>query len=634
MLQGFLHINKMRSAGMGFSMGQLWLILAFFLIAAPAAHASADIAALSYTKIEQAELSSLAGVRQVKLPHMLSNQDFAPQGSLVRYTLLYDLQAPVDTSLGIFVPKLALSGHVLVNGKLFASCEPGKLENLRCLSRPYLFTPPPDFWKPGLNQITFEIYATGGQSNGLSSVTVGDVGVLDTVFYHLNYWLKVDLLMGLTWLSAVLGVLSLVVSRILKNDAVYLWFGIASLANAAANLAFLDTKSSINIQWYNWFIFSSRFVSSQMFLMMFAAFFDKLSPKLRNASIAYMLLSILLVALSNNSRLLVSIIYLPVMFSGSALLFWMAYSAWKIKNLKHIAALVLMFLLFLAGLSDWLRLTSASAFEGVYFIPYALSGVMLVFGGLLLALMARALVDYQALSNELELRVEHRTAELNKLHEYLLNKEVEQSKEQERTRLLQDMHDGFGSQLVVARMMSKRNSLSQSDLTNLLDDCISDLHLVVDTISNDGKTLSEALVDLRYRTQTRIFSSDIKFHWYLHLDEFSEIPHQIILQILRIVQEAISNSIKHANAKNIWIVVAYVPNVELKVSVSDDGVGTNPEARAGRGLNNMKTRAKSIGAELVLDSFEIGSDVTFCMPFDEKSRLALLASPRHRPTSS
>ena len=604
-------------------MGPFWLILAL-LIAAPAA---AETTEVGYTKIEQAELSSMAGTRQVQLPHMLNSKDFAPEGGLVRYNMILELPTHLKAGeaqipLGIFVPKLALSGNVYVNGRFFAACEPGQLMYLRCLSRPYLFTPPPDFWKPGLNKITFEIYATKGQSNGLSAVTVGNFEMLDTVFYRLQYWLKVNLLMGLAWLSTVLGLLSLVVSRILKKDTVYLWFGMASLANAAANFALSDTKPIINIQWFNWFIFSARFLSAQMFLMMFAAFFNKLSPKLRNASIAFMLLSVTLVALSNNNRLLVSIIYLPVFLTGCTLLFWTAYSVWKIRRLDHVAALVLMFLLFLAGLSDWLRLTSASAFEGVYFIPYALSGVMVVFGGLLLALMAHALVDHQALSNELELRVEHRTAELNKLHKYLLNTEVEHSKEQERTRLLRDMHDGFGSQLVFARMMSQKNTLSQTDLTTILDDCISDLHLVVDTISNEGRSLSDALLDFRFRIQMRVFSSEIKFHWEFDLYEFYEIPHQKTLQILRILQEAVSNSIKHANAKNIWIVAAYEPNIELKVSVSDDGFGENLKAHAGRGLKNMKTRAKSINSDLVIVFSETGSHVTFRMPFDRSKDAA------------
>lgn len=623
----------MRSVRIGIFIGRAWLILAF-LIAALAAPAKADTPALGYTKIEQAELSSLSGMRQVQLPHRLNSKDFDPEGGLVRYTLLLDLPTPIDTSLSIFVPKLALSGNVQVNGKFFASCGSGSLMNLRCLNRPYLFTPPPDFWKPGLNKITFEIYATGRQSNGLSAITVGNVDVLESVFYRLPHWLKVDLLMGLTWLSALLGLLALVASSFLKKDSVYFWFGTASIVNAATNVALLSTHPIVDMQWFNWFVFSSRFVSVPLMLMMFVAFFDKLSPKFRNTSLAYIVVSIGLIAISSNNKLMVAILYLPSILTGCVMLLWLAHLTWKSKQLKHTIAVVLMFVMAIAGVSDWLRLSSSSAFEGTYLISYAFSGVMVALGTVLMGLMAHALVEHQELRTQLESRVMDRTAELIKTHELLLTTEVERSKEQERTRLLQDMHDGFGHQLVIARMMSQKKIMSQSDLTNLLDECISDLYLVVDTISNNTKSLSDALVDLKFRTEKRLFGTAVEFHWKFQLEELPEISHKIILQILRILQEAMSNSLKHANAENICIVAVYIPNVELMISVSDDGRGMNEGARTGSGLNNMKTRARNMSAELVFCTREVGSEVTFRMPFDEKSRLALWASPRHTPPSN
>ena len=162
----------------------------------------------------------------------------------------------------------------------------------------------------------------------------------------------------------------------------------------------------------------------------------------------------------------------------------------------------------------------------------------------------------------------------------------------------------------------------------------SDLYLVVDTISNNTKSLSDALVDLKFRTEKRLFGTAVEFHWKFQLEELPEISHKIILQILRILQEAMSNSLKHANAENICIVAVYIPNVELMISVSDDGRGMNEGARTGSGLNNMKTRARNMSAELVFRTREVGSEVTFRMPFDEKSRLALWASPRHTPPSN
>ena len=147
--------------------------------------------------IQRAVVSGLADSHTVDLPHMAARTDFAPEGSLLTYTLAVDLPSAPDKPMGIYVTKMALSGTLTINGNLYGACERGDLKNLRCLHRPYLFTTPPSFWKPGRNEISFQLYADARQSNGLSSVWVGDVDDLDKEFYRWRYWLQVELLYGL-----------------------------------------------------------------------------------------------------------------------------------------------------------------------------------------------------------------------------------------------------------------------------------------------------------------------------------------------------------------------------------------------------------------------------------------------------
>jgi len=138
-------------------------------------------------ELHQAQLQAVGQAKTVTLPHMLGSSDFAPAGSTVRYTLQVDLAAMPDKPLGIYVRKMALSGSVHVNGQLFAACERGELKALRCLHRPYLFAIPASFWKAGPNELRFDVYATARQSNGLSTVWVGDVEALDSRFYRWRY---------------------------------------------------------------------------------------------------------------------------------------------------------------------------------------------------------------------------------------------------------------------------------------------------------------------------------------------------------------------------------------------------------------------------------------------------------------
>lgn len=566
-------------------------------------------------KIEQAELTSRAGTRLVSLPHMLSAADFDPEGSTVVYKLRVPLTERPEALLGIYVPKLALSGSVQVNGDFYASCERGTLSQLRCLHRPYLFAPPAALWKRGDNEVSFTIHANPRQSNGLSSVLVGDVDALDQHFYRWRYWLQVDLISGLTWLSTLLGVLAIAAGLVLRKGSVYLWFGLASVTNALANSGVYLSRPFLDGEWFNWFVFTSRFISAPLVLLMFIAFFDKLKPWMRNTILGYAAAGLCLIALSDNDRAVVVALYVPLIMMGLFMTVLMLRWTRQSRQAKHMAATGSIILLWLASGHDWLRLTGMAAFEGMYLIPYAYSAVLFVYGGLLLSLLAYHLVQSQELSIHLEARMAERTDELNKIHQQLMATEIARSKSQERERMLQDMHDGFGSQLVTAKIMVEQNKMSQESLAQVLHECISDLYLVVDTLGNNENFLSNAFIDFRFRTQQRLMGHETQLHWDLQLEKAPDTSQQVVLQILRITQEALNNALKHAKAKNIWISAIYKPrNRMLNVSVYDDGEGMSAIPASGRGKNNMLARARTIGAELQLTNRQIGTLMSLNVP--------------------
>jgi two-component system, NarL family, sensor kinase len=85
----------------------------------------------------------------------------------------------------------------------------------------------------------------------------------------------------------------------------------------------------------------------------------------------------------------------------------------------------------------------------------------------------------------------------------------------------------------------------------------------------------------------------------LHLDfqgyVMQDLKHEET--VYRICQEAVSNAIKHARAKNIRV-VAKVLDKSISLRISDDGVGIQSARRGGLGLNTMRERAQSIGGAL------------------------------------
>lgn len=563
------------------------------------------------TELKQAVMKGAGPEKVVNLPHTMASTDFEPKGSLVRYTLRFDLATLPDGAMGIYVPKMSLAGSVSVNGQFFGVCERGQLKEVRCLHRPYLFKVPVSMLKTGANELQFEIYANARQSNGLSSVVVGQVETLDSHFYLWRYWLQVDLMAGLSWLSGLLGVMALAVGIVLRKDSVYLWFGLTSLVNAVATASVFMSRPMVDADMFSWIIFASRFASGHLLILMFVSFFEKLKPRLYAGVLAYTVISVALIGLSDNNRTLVTVLYLPLLLSVLLMPALMVYWTWQTRQVSHIFATLMMGLITVASSFDWLRFTGESAFTGLYFIPYAYSGTLFMFGGMLLLLLVTALIRSQNQSLELETRVQERTAELNEVHDRLLHSEIERTKTQERQHMLQDMHDGFGSQLVIAKMMVEQNQMSQAGLGRLLEESIADLYLLVDTLGSTDNYLPNALVDFRFRTQQRLMGSTIKLHWNLQVDHAPEVAPNVVLQILRLVQEALNNALKHAKATHIYLDFTYDEVAsQWTISVADDGVGMGENMLLGRGQTNMMARARAAGGKLSVSNSHLTLSVT------------------------
>jgi signal transduction histidine kinase len=196
-----------------------------------------------------------------------------------------------------------------------------------------------------------------------------------------------------------------------------------------------------------------------------------------------------------------------------------------------------------------------------------------------------------------------------KAEQLILEQRISESRLQERTLLIQDMHDGFGSQLTSARLQVEEGELHQSQLAELLRECMADLHMVVDTLGNDEGLLSEAFHHLRQRSQKRLAGQPFSLEWSIQLEGLPPLPPREILNILRIVQEALNNAVKHARASTIWVKAIHHGHNLLSIEVHDDGVGFPPGSLYGKGLHNLHSRAQNLGADLKLIDMHPGLKV-------------------------
>ncbi|MGQ0522483.1 MAG: ATP-binding protein [Betaproteobacteria bacterium] len=170
----------------------------------------------------------------------------------------------------------------------------------------------------------------------------------------------------------------------------------------------------------------------------------------------------------------------------------------------------------------------------------------------------------------------------------------------ERARILQDMHDGMGSQLVTALRLVKREDGDRAVAARNIEEALQDLRLIIDSLDHLNQGLLPKLADLRYRLEPRLAELGIRLVWEVDpLPELDALPPQSALNAMRIVQEALNNAIKHARPTAITVSVTRQDGAVV-ISVADDGAGFDPDAArgAGRGLSGMRKRAEQLGARL------------------------------------
>jgi signal transduction histidine kinase len=196
-------------------------------------------------------------------------------------------------------------------------------------------------------------------------------------------------------------------------------------------------------------------------------------------------------------------------------------------------------------------------------------------------------------------------------------REIEQREllAQERQRLMQDMHDGLGSSLVSALRVVEHGQLDEDEIAQVLKGCIDDLKLAIDSMESVESDLVLLLATLRFRLEPRLEASGINLVWEVQsVPKLDWLDPKNALHILRILQEAFTNIIKHTHASEIRVSTRVEDN-GVVVSVTDNGQGFDTAAdHTGKGLGNQRRRASAIGAHMAWESNDTGTQLRLHMP--------------------
>jgi signal transduction histidine kinase len=590
----------------GVLMGLLWL----WGVAGSMAWAQVPDAVV----IDRARLVTSTADIGVDLPYRLKRGEFAAEGEMVRFVMTLELSAPPEQALGVYVPKMSLSGALSVNGHWVGNCGAESLASSRCLHRPHLFTPPLNLLRQGSNELEISVWVNDQQMNGLSQVRVGNALTL----HHQNlapglFW-RVSVIQALMWVSVGLGLIALGIAAVLRQTPTYLWFGLCCLAYAVSCVNELVVNFPNDPRLLSWVIFSSRLMTVPLLILTFLTVVPDRLSWLKKTLVLFAVMAPVLIALSENSRIVVMLLYVPLMGLSIFVTGYLLHTSGRTGSVRALLSGLGLMIFVGVGITDWLRLSGQTAFEGVLLGSYAFGGLLLAVGGFLSITLAEALRISRTFGERLEGEVQKRTMQIEQLNRELTLLEVERTRVQVREKLIQDMHDGFGSQLATASIMAKTSKLSAAEMGQLLDDCLTDLQLVVDTHLASSHNLCDVLFDFKHRLLQRLGNTKLQLQFDIEVPEGVWLSQDKTLQFLRVLQEAVSNALRHAGAQRLHIGVLLKPQDQrLEAFVRDDGQGLNAANKAGRGINTMKARVRELGGDIQMLSGR-GLSVTIWVP--------------------
>lgn len=230
---------------------------------------------------------------------------------------------------------------------------------------------------------------------------------------------------------------------------------------------------------------------------------------------------------------------------------------------------------------------------------------ILTAAGLLLLLLFITLRTRQRISRQQQQLLEQELARVQQEKQIENYVSMLNGQEQERSRLARELHDGLGGKLSAIYLHLSKLSAESGDVWSRLHGQLADSmkelrhiarNLTPETLSRYG--LAETLKDY---CQTL---KDAGINIILQVFNIStDIPYPTQLMLYRIVQEAITNAIRHANANRILVQCSQQDNI-VYITVEDDGRGFDAGGiTAGNGLANIKARINHLNGQLEIRSF-------------------------------
>ena len=546
----------------------------------------------------------------VSLPDIWQNSRPNFQGEITyRFSPIINSQDASDRAL--YIPRISQQGRIQVNGHiLFNDIYNGDTQSRRWYM-PLLLNIPSDFLKTGPNEIEITVAGNSSKRAGLSAIYFGPEAQLAAIEFW-RYVTQVFLPPSVAILIIGLGLLHLLFwLRDPSGAAVYGFFGIGAALYGLRSLHPQITHLPLPEAIWMPLVSLSLGLSLAFIWVSLTRFHYQRNRYFERAIWSINIVGgIALFLIPHDQFVPVSswTWYLPQLLIGATCLSILMSRAFKDPNWPTWIIIAGIISQFPFGIHDFIWQSNPLAFTYVLLMPLTFPIMLAVIGIVLADDIAKQRYRFSK-QNELLMEMgADAKVELERLYKEAHQRDILLAGASERNRLMQDMHDGVGTQLAMLFASLKSGEMTINEATEAVADSLADLHLIVDVRATDPATLSDVLSNFRYRLDTRVRPLGVETQYEID-DQIEHVvlPPQTTLNILRVLQECCANAIKHAKPKLIKlraeINLATESRSEILVlEIVNDGTKSGPLQRVerGRGLINVAARATSMSGHFEL----------------------------------
>jgi signal transduction histidine kinase len=582
------------------------------------------------TRVTAFSLNDRGAIRAVTLPDFVASRFSMSDPAVYRGSFDWT-KDDAPQAWSVYLPRFTNGVEVIVNGVAILDSRRDPSANRPDRATPEIAVIPASLLRDGANDLAIKLYVWGPVSGFLDRLYVGPDAVLRP-YYEQRTLLFVTLPMVFSAWQGILAVILIVLWAVRRHETAY--GALAAAMALGAIQAFLPTAvdQTAYPELSATVIASSAPFESGFVLAFAILFFGRKWPRYGPLMFVPGVLLVLIGIFGNPEALRQSFVYLGIPGLGLNLVLLALVVAWSEVRRQDVPSLLLgcaVTIVLTCWVHDMLSVLQVIPDHRLFFTRLSYSAMLVAIGAGLTWRFARAL-------NQVDGFAAHLVIQLREAEEKLkasFAREEERARAaalaRERTRLMRDLHDGLGGQLVSIVALSERGE-GGAGVSDAARAALKDLRLVIDSMDDIGGDLMLALGSWRGRATAQLRPHEIALDWRVTspqgLPVHPELRPWHVIQIVRILDEAVTNAVKHAAARRITVSIETLTDASGAgsgcITIVDDGKGfalapdgaAAIERQTARGLRNMRSRAARCGAGLELISGPGGTSVRLILP--------------------